>query len=268
MADGGTERAPSQPDAVIGALRRTCRMLLLTWHALVHLPMVLLLISLPTRRLRLRSGETLESRLIRAWSAGLLRVFGMRSRRHGQPLSGAVVFVANHIGWTDIVVLHSQRMMGFVAKREIAGWPVVGWLAKRGHTIFHTRGNTESLGDVMDVMQQRLRNGEAVGVFPEGRTRSGHVVGPFHARIFLAAVETAVPVQPVALRYGEGGSAQTIVAFGPDENFFQNFMRLLGEPARPVDVLFLPPILPGSAAGRRNMAESARSAIVQALEQA
>ena len=45
-------------------------------------------------------------------------------------------------------------------------------------------------------------------------------------------------------------------------------MRLLGEPARPVDVLFLPPILPGSAAGRRNMAESARSAIVQALEQA
>lgn len=268
MADAGTERAPSQPDAVISALRRTCRMLLLTWHALVHLPLVLLLISLPTRRLRLRSGETLESRLIRAWSAGLLRVFGMRPRRHGQPLPGAVVFVANHIGWTDIVVLHSQRMMGFVAKREIAGWPVVGWLAKRGHTIFHTRGNTESLGDVMDVMQQRLRNGEAVGVFPEGRTRSGHVVGPFHARIFLAAVETAVPVQPVALRYGEGGSAQTIVAFGPDENFFQNFMRLLGEPARPVDVLFLPPILPGSAAGRRNMAESARSAIVQALEQA
>lgn len=267
MADGGMG-SPSRPDAFVRAVRRSLRLLLLAWHALVHLPVVLLLISLPTRHWRLRSGETLESRLIRAWSAGLLRVFGLRPRRHGTPLPGAAVFVANHIGWADIVVLHSQRMMGFVAKREIAGWPVVGWLAKRGHTIFHTRGNTESLGDVMDVMQQRLRDGEAVGVFPEGRTRSGHSVGPFHARIFLAAVETAVPVQPVALRYGEGGSAQTIVAFGPNENFFRNFMRLLGEPARPVDVVFLPAILPGSAAGRRDMADTARSAIVQALGQA
>lgn len=248
-------------------LRLCGRLLLLAWHALVHLPVVLLLITLPTRKWRLRSAESWESRLIRAWSAGLLRVFGLRPRRHGEPLPGAAVFVANHIGWTDIVVLHSQRMMGFVAKREIAGWPLVGWLAKRGHTIFHKRGDTESLGDVMDVMQERLRAGEAVGVFPEGRTRSGHAVGPFHARIFLAAVETGVPVQPVALRYGTSGNAQTIIAFAPNENFFQNFMRLLGEPARPVDVIFLPAILPGTTAGRRDMAEAARSAIVAALAQ-
>jgi 1-acyl-sn-glycerol-3-phosphate acyltransferase len=49
-------------------------------------------------------------------------------------LPGAVLFVANHVSWVDIEVMHSQRMMGFVAKREIAGWPVVGWLA-RGRAI-------------------------------------------------------------------------------------------------------------------------------------
>ena len=174
---------------------------LLLWHMLVDLPLVLLLITPLTAGIEM-GGERLDHRLIRAWSAGLMRVFGFRLRRIGTPLPGAAMFVANHVSWVDIVMLHSQRMMGFVAKREIAGWPVVGWMAARGETIFHQRGSTESLGGVLHEMLARLRSGHSVGVFPEGRTRGGREVGPFHARIFLAAVEAGVPVQPVALRYG------------------------------------------------------------------
>jgi 1-acyl-sn-glycerol-3-phosphate acyltransferase len=247
-------------------LRYLYRIPLLLWHLLVDLPLLLLAVTLPTHRLRLASGEPLDHRLIRAWQAGLLRVFGMRMRSVGTPLPGATVFVANHVSWIDIVALHSQRMMGFVAKREIAGWPLVGWLASRGETIYHQRGSTESLGGVLHEMLARLRAGRSVGVFPEGRTRGGHDVGPFHARIFLAAVEAGVPVQPVALRYGARGEAQTIVAFGPDENFMQNFLRLLGEPPRSADAIFLEPIPAGGGEGRRRIAELARERIVAALQ--
>ena len=73
-------------------------------------------------------------------------------------------------------MIHSQKMVGFVAKREIAGWPLVGWVASRGHTIYHQRGNTESLGGVMEEMAKRLREGRPVAVFPEGRTRGGDSV--------------------------------------------------------------------------------------------
>lgn len=248
------------------ALRYLYRVPLLLWHALVDLPVVLLLITLPTDRIHLRSGERLDHRLIRAWQAGLMWIFGMRLRRIGEPLPEATMFVANHVSWTDICVLHSQRMMGFVAKREIADWPVVGWLATRGETIYHQRGSQESLGGVLEEMLARLQAGRSVGVFPEGRTRGGREVGPFHARIFLAAVEAEVPVQPVALRYGDNGSAQTVVAFGPKESFFANFMRLLGEPSRRADVMFLHPIPPGSEEGRRRIAEVARERIVAAME--
>ena len=246
-------------------LRYGVRVPMLLWHGLVHLPLTVLVLATPLRRRTLASGENVEDRLIRAWSAGLVRIFGLRVRRHGAPLPGATLFVANHVSWLDIQVLHSQRMMGFVAKREIAGWPLLGWMAARGHTIFHQRGNTESLGGVLHEMLARLRQGRSVGVFPEGRTRSGHAVGPFHARIFLAAVETRVPVQPVALRYGENGNAQTIIAFAEGENFLQNFLRVLGEPARPVDVLFLPAIVPEETSGRREIADTARARIVDAL---
>lgn len=249
---------------MLRALRYAYRVPLLLWHLFVDLPLTMLAISLPLRRIRLASGEPLDHRLIRAWQGGLMRVFGIRMGMVGMPLPGATVFVANHVSWIDITALHSQRMMGFVAKREIAGWPVVGWLALRGETIFHQRGSQESLGGVLHEMLARLRAGRSVGVFPEGRTRDGREIGPFHARIFLAAVEAGAPVQPVALQYGARGSAQTTVAFAPGENFLQNFFRLLGEPRCEAAAIFLEPVSVAGE-GRRRIAEVARERIVAAL---
>ena len=245
-------------------LRYLWRVPLLLWHAAVHLPVVLLLMSPLTGGI-IVGGMRLDHRVVRWWSWVLMKVFGITVRTVGQPLPVATMFVANHVSWVDIVVLHSTRMMGFVAKREIAGWPLIGWMAARADTIFHQRGSQESLGGVLEAMRLRLREGRSVGVFPEGRTRDGDEVGPFHARIFTAAVEAGAPVQPVALRYGEGGSAQTRVAFWPGENFVQNFLRLLGDPACVADVIYLAPILPGDAEGRRRIADTARERIIAVL---
>ena len=101
-------------------------------------------------------------------------------------------------------------------------------------------------------------------MFPEGRTTRGDAIGTFHARIFQPAVIANVPAQPVALKYGPRGDAQTIVAFAEKENFLQNFLRLLGEPARVAEVHFLEPVAPGED-GRRRMAESCRERIVTAM---
>lgn len=245
-------------------LRYAVRVPLLCWHVGVDLPIVLLLMVRPWSHLPIGSAS-LGHHAIRIWSAGMMRLFGFRLTRVGTPLTGATLFVANHVSWMDIVTLHSQRMMGFVAKREIRGWPVVGWLAERGETIFHQRGSQESLGGVLHEMLSRLRAGRSVGVFPEGRTRDGVEIGPFHARIFLAAVEANVAVQPVALRYGRHGVAQAVVAFAPNESFMANFVRMIGEPSREGEVVFLEPILPDDAVGRRRIAGLARDRIVAAM---
>lgn len=246
------------------ALRYIWRIPLLVWHAVVDLPITILLMAEPWGEKTI-GGVRLGHRAVRWWSRTLMRIYGLEVRARGAQLPDPVLFVANHVSWTDIVVLHSTRMMGFVAKREIAGWPLVGWMAKKGQTIFHQRGSQESLGDVLQQMVERLREGHSVGAFPEGGTRDGRELGPFHARLFYASVEANVAVQPVALCYGTGGDAQTIVAFAKRESFAQNFWRLLGEPARTVDVIYLAPILPGEADGRRRIAELARERIDTAL---
>lgn len=242
-------------------LRYGLRSPLLLWHALIDLPIVLVLIALG-------GGGWLSHTAVRWYARSLLWIFGMRLHREGTPLAGGTLFVANHVSWIDIMVLHSQHMMGFIAKSEIRSWPLIGWVVAQAETIFLQRGNGDSLGLVMAEMAQRLRAGRAVAAFPEGGTRDGHTLGPFHARIFTAAVDATAPVQPVALCYGVRCSAQAIVAFAPREHFVGNLLRLLGEPVRPVRVCFLPPILPANHSGRRGMAQLAREQIAQAMAQA
>ena len=95
-------------------LRFALRTPLLLLHLLLALPATVLLINRWTARRRI-GGERLDHRVIRWWQGTLVRLFGFRVRRFGEPLPGAVVFVANHVSWLDISVLHGQRAMAFVA---------------------------------------------------------------------------------------------------------------------------------------------------------
>jgi len=244
-------------------LRYLWRVPLLLLLVLITFPLALTAFSPLGPRLRVR-GERLDHWLQRWWSGALVRCFGFRMRGIGVPADGAVLFVANHVSWLDITLMHSQRIMSFVAKAEIARWPVVGWLATGAGTIYHQRGSAHSLGAVMERVVARLREGAAVGVFPEGGTGPGDRVRTFHARIFQVAVDADVPVQPVALRYGKNGTMDLRVPFGPKESFGANFLRLLGGPGMDAEVHFLD-ALPMHGDGRRQIAESARVSIAQAL---
>ena len=250
-------------------LRYLVRVPLLLLHILIA-PLVAMAVALlPAHSAPVAGHEPLAHRLVRWWSARLLHIFGMRVRRGGEPLADPVLFVANHVSWLDIELLHTQRAACFVAKAEIAGWPLVGWLAARAGTLFHRRGSTHSLGAVMAVMVERLRQGRAVAVFPEGgidHVNDAYRVRTFHARIFQAALDAAVPVQPVALAYRRNGALWGGATFLPGESFLGNFMRLLGESGLQAEVTFLAPIA-ASGDGRRRLAEAARDAIATHLEQ-
>ncbi len=244
-------------------LRYLVRTPLLLVHILIAVPLALAVFNPLARRMQI-GGEDLDRWMTRWLSGALVRRFGFRIRRFGTPHPSATLIVANHVSWLDIELLHSQHMISFVAKAEIARWPLVGWLATRAGTIYHRRGNTHSLTAVMERVVGRLREGVPVGVFPEGGTGPGDGVRTFHARIFQVAVDAGGPVQPVALCYGKNGKMDLRVPFGPRESFFANVVRLLGSPGMNAEVHFLEPLLL-SDEGRRQIAEAARERISAAL---
>lgn len=245
-------------------LRYLVRVPVLVLHLLVGLPLTLLCLMPPLDAFHVR-GERLDQRMVRWWQGGLMRIFGFKLTRFGEPRADATLFVANHCSWLDISLLHSQRAVCFVAKSEIAHWPLVGWIASRGGTIYHERGSNDSLARVSQTMIDRLKAGLGVGVFPEGGTGAVDKVRTFHARIFQTCYDANVPAQPVALRYLRNGVAAKTVAFRAREGFFPNFLRLLGEPATTAEVHFLAPVPLANEGGRKRMAEAARRAIIGAL---
>jgi 1-acyl-sn-glycerol-3-phosphate acyltransferase len=241
------------------------RVPMLLWHVLVHLPITLIMINPITARIRLGAGaERLDYHMVRFWQGNLMRIFGFRLRAFGTPHTGACLSVANHVSWLDITLIHSQRVVHFVAKSEISRWPLVGWMARRAGTIYHRRGSTDSLNAVATMMVQRMQTGESVGVFPEGGSSTSFVVRTFHARIFQPAVEASVPVQPIALRYTRAGLLAHSVPFREDEGFMANFLRLLGEPGGDAEVHFLP-IVPLAGNARRALALNSKNAIADTV---
>ncbi|HEV2621565.1 MAG TPA: lysophospholipid acyltransferase family protein [Frateuria sp.] len=249
------------------AVRYLWRVPLLLLHIVLGIVLCAFILSWNKQRVMVDGREPFAHRMIRWWSTVLMRIFGLRSVRIGTPLPDPVLFVANHTSWIDIELLHSQRAACFVAKAEIARWPLVGWLAASGGTIFHRRGSNHSLASVMQTMVERLRGGRSVAVFPEGGTGHNGVLKVFHARIFQAALDAPVPVQPVALRFARDGKRVIEAGFREHENFMGNLLRMLGEAPLDAEVHFLQPV-PAMPDARRRMAELSRERIAAALDDA
>jgi 1-acyl-sn-glycerol-3-phosphate acyltransferase len=213
------------------------------------------------------AGLDLFERLDRArlagwWHRVLLRILGVRVRRHGEPVATAHLSVANHVSWLDISVINAIEPVRFVAKSEIRNWPLAGWLATAAGSFYLRRGK----GDVprlADRLAVFLRGGGSVALFPEGTTSDGRGVLRFHARMFAPAIDARCAVQPVALRY-HAVDGRDIAPFVGDDDLLRHVLRVLRVARLDVDVTYCAPI---DARGRERteLASAAQAAVEQAL---
>jgi len=117
----------------------------------------------------------------------------------------AVLFVSNHVSWVDIVVIGSITPVAFVAKREVASWPLVGVTAIMQRTVFVDRGRRHQTGDAVSEIVQRVASGTSVVLFAEGTSSDGNRVLPFRSAL-LGAIEDqsdggSILMQPMAITY-------------------------------------------------------------------
>lgn len=209
-----------------------------------------------------------RARRIRDWSIRLLALCGVAvDVMHQAPDSMAprALIVANHISWLDIFVINSLHTCRFVAKSDIRGWPLIGWLCHRAGTIFIARGRLRDVRRIYEGLVLSLHEGEHVAFFPEGTTGEQGTVLPFHANLFEAAVEAGVPVQPFAIRYVDmQGRLHPAVTFIGDMGFAESMIAILK--AGPIRAqLIRLPLVDTAGCHRRELAPRARSAIVAAL---
>jgi 1-acyl-sn-glycerol-3-phosphate acyltransferase len=180
-------------------------------------------------------------------------------------LAGPVLLVANHVSWIDIQALGTVAGARFVGKAEVRDWPIVGTMAARLGTVFLRRNHRRDAMRVKNLLAKMLVTGERVVVFPEGTTTDGTKLGPFYAALLQAAVDAAIPVQPVAIRHLESdGTPSAAAAFIDDMDFLTSLGRVLARPRITTELVFGPPIWAADKT-RRELAARSRAFIAGAL---
>lgn len=176
--------------------------------------------------------------VFRAWSRVITRLIGVRLHVEGRCPRGATLIVGNHLSYLDILVLNANADAAapivFVAKSDVAGWPVVGYLCRFVGTLFVDRTSRSTLPQTTYAIADLIAAGVRVMVFPEGTTTSGDRVLPFRPALLQPAIDQQAPVACVALTYetpAGSPAAATAVCWWGDMTFGDHFYRLMGLPS-------------------------------------
>jgi 1-acyl-sn-glycerol-3-phosphate acyltransferase len=199
----------------------------------------------------------------------LLRI---RVRVNGEPVrSRSVLFVSNHVSWADILVIGSLAPVAFVAKREVASWPLVGTTAKLQRTVFVDRTRRNRTGEAVAEIVDRLAGGTPVVLFAEGTSSDGNRVLPFRSALLGAVEEAAgldgIPIQPMSICYtGQQGipmgrQHRPLVAWYGDLDFMPHIKAFIEQGAVDAVVTYGEPVTADSRTDRKAMTKRLEGAV-------
>jgi 1-acyl-sn-glycerol-3-phosphate acyltransferase len=208
--------------------------------------------------------------------AAFARVLGLRVRYHGEPAEGrGVVHLANHLSYLDVPVLGSRVRTRFVAKEDVRGWPLFGFMARLQQTVFISRARHRA-GEVGGQLALALSQAHGLLLFPEGTTSDGAGVLPFKSSVFAPLVgQEGLLLQPVRIellavdgRAVAAGGDRDRYAYHGDATLLPHLWRFLRGSGAELAVHFLPPLAPPTGADRKALAQAAWSSVAAARETA
>ncbi|MDQ0505772.1 lysophospholipid acyltransferase family protein [Xanthobacter agilis] len=207
----------------------------------------------------------------------VLKALGVRVTVKGAPdPHRPLLILANHASWLDIPVIGSLTPLFFVAKSEVASWPLIGLLAKFQRTVFVDRQKRQATGSVNREIAERLVDGDPVVVFAEGTSGDGNRLLPFRTALVGAvrdvfASHDEVVVQPLTVAYTGlqglpmGRSHRPLAAWYGDMALAPHLLAVLRQGALDVEVIFGPPLRIDATHDRKDVTRAAETVVRRQL---
>lgn len=233
---------------------------------------------MPVQAVLLMLGSPLARRLPHAYHRLACRLLGLELRVIGEISSARpTLFVANHISYLDIEIFSAAVPTCFVARSDMARWPLFGWLAKLQQTVFVDR-RPKGVATERDGLAQRLDEGHNVVLFAEGTSSDGGQLLPFKSAL-LSVAQRAVGgrplvVQPVTVAYTRldgmpvGRPLRPFIAWYGDMELGPHLWFVLGMGRLGAELHFHPPVTLDAFGSRKALAAHCESVIGAALEAA
>jgi 1-acyl-sn-glycerol-3-phosphate acyltransferase len=212
----------------------------------------------------------------RTWCRSVCRIVNVRRRARGAPFSACpTMLVANHVSYLDIIILGSLTDATFIAKSEVEGWPLFGFIARLAGTMFIKRHWRQALIQ-RNAIAARMRDDESFVLFAEGTSTNGLAVKPFKTSLLSVAepwvLDRPVAVQAVTLAYSRLADGTPIslancdlYAWYADMPFMPHLWEVLGRPGLEVEIEFREPVLSWSVVGRKPLGRSLRAEVAARL---
>jgi len=202
------------------------------------------------------------------------RLVGLDVRVRGEIATGRPAFyVSNHVSYADILVLGSLLESAFVAKADVAEWPLFGWLAKLSRTVFVDRRRAST--DVQrDLIADRLKDQDSLILFAEATTSDGNRLLPFKAALFSAidhVGDQPVFVQPVSLAYTcldgmpLGRTWRPLMAWYGDMTLGNHLWQVFCLGTWRVEVIFHPPVDRHQFRSRKQLAQHCHNIVADGV---
>jgi len=236
----------------------------------------LTLVLLPFQLIGRAFSPRLQRTVPQLYHCILCRLFGVRISEIGRrSTAGPALILSNHVSWLDICVISALAPVVFVAKSEVAAWPVFGWLAKLQRTIFIDRRARHQTGAATREIAGRLLGGDAVVLFAEGTSSDGvrvlpfrsSLVGAVHHALGASADHSQITVQPMSLAYvGFGGvpmgrGLRERVAWYGEADLLPHLLGVLASGAIDVRVSWGEAVAYGVNADRKAIARDAEKSV-------
>lgn len=224
--------------------------------ALVLTILVFLVVVSPLYLLFIRWRPSARAAMPLLFSRIMCALLRVRVKVRGQMASERpLLLVPNHISWVDIVVLGRTEFTAFLAKKDVASWPLLGPLAKVQGALFVDRGRKRLIPGVNQEIAQRMQAGDPVILFAEATTGDGTHLLKFHTSHFEACRDlmraypevTAVYVQPIVIDYDRrdglalGRAGRAHIAWYGDTGFAPHLWSMLKSGPTECLIDYLPP---------------------------
>ena len=217
-----------------------------------------------------RVNQARRNRLIRAWDAKVLKIFALRMSVDMPPgfelAHPKRLYIGNHISWIDVFALQSVTGARFVAKSELAAWPVLGKLIAMSGTVFIERVKRADTRRIVRTIGEHLDGGEVIAVFPEGSTSDGRDVMKFHGNLLQSALDAGAQIVPFCLRYTDAKGRFTMAAaYVGEMSLWESLRLMLREKKLHCELTVFAP-LDTAGRDRRRLAHAAETLVRQRLQ--
>lgn len=211
----------------------------------------------------------------RTWARALLRMMGIKVVADGllpEHDLNHYLLVSNHQSYLDIIIIASIFPTSFVAMQEVRDWPLLGWLARLGGTVFVNREDTHSSVRCAYRASRLLRDQITMQVFPESKTNDGTRIQPFKALFFASALRAQAPILPLTLNT-RAINGQTVdelnrdrVCWYGDMEFMPHFWDFLTVDSAEFSVVIHESIRPLRMQGARSIAQAAEQKVISGFD--